>query len=79
MFSDSHRFLPDRIDPQSDFQTVDCKVALVKGKNPVTIHIYDRAGNMVQKPSTIVRRLRISPSGDASPLDDILRKINNQK
>ncbi|MEI6491513.1 MAG: hypothetical protein WCO94_03110, partial [Verrucomicrobiota bacterium] len=68
-----------RLDPQSDFHTIDSKVALVEGKNPVKIRMYDRGGNMVQNPSMIIRRLRISPPGDASPLDDILRKINNQK
>ena len=66
-------------EPQSDFCTREFKVALVEGKNPIILRLYDRSGNLVQHPSMILRRLRISAPGDSSPLDDILRKTRMTK
>lgn len=68
-----------RPDPSSEFRAEDFKIALVEGNNAIAIRLYDRSGNLVQPPAMGIRRLRISPPGDASPFDDILRKIESRK
>lgn len=67
-----------QLDPKSDLCTREFKVALVEGMNPIMIRLCDRSGNLVPRASMLVRRLRVSPPGDRSPLDDILRKIKDK-
>jgi Dolichyl-phosphate-mannose-protein mannosyltransferase len=47
---------------------------LKQGLNRIEVHLLDSIGKEVANPSVQFRRIRITPPGDSSPMEDIIRK-----
>lgn len=58
----------------SDFPESEITLPLRKGKNHMVLTIKSADGSPVSAPRVQFRRIRITPSGDTSPMQDILRK-----
>jgi hypothetical protein len=67
------------VHPSNHFPESSIQIPLVQGTNKLEFYLMDGNGQPVDNPAFQFRRIRITPFGDKSPMNDILRKANSQK
>jgi hypothetical protein len=62
------------ISPGGNFIAETIRLNLEKGPNALDIRLLDQKGNVLNNPSVQFSRIRVTPPGDTSPMEDIVRK-----